>query len=236
MGGFQQDVVENLRSVTQGFGCSDYSGEWYVDWCPAHRFHSGIDLAATLGQRVHTTRPGVVTAVGINYLGPFAVGIRADEGKYLVFGHLDTAAVKVGDRVTAGQAIGTCGTRGNSSGPHVHFAVRLDQATEDVTPHTQDGRILDPTPWLTTQGEDMTPEEHNMLVDNHNRLENVEKILAAADLSSMASRLTNVEKFTGENKDDGHSSIRVQLDRIEAKPGGSSSGPLKLTLTGEAKP
>ena len=163
MGGFTQDVVENLRSVSQDFGCTDYAGEWRVNWCPQGRFHSGIDLAANLGQLVYTTRSGVVTVVGINYLGPYAVGIKTDEGPFLVFGHLNTAAVKVGDRVTAGQVIGACGTRGNSSGPHVHFAARTDAATEDVWSNRTDTRILDPTPYLTLKEDDMTPAQEAKL-------------------------------------------------------------------------
>ncbi|MDP9326132.1 MAG: M23 family metallopeptidase [Candidatus Dormibacteraeota bacterium] len=141
------DIVEGYE--TQGFGCVDYSGEWYAPWCPTHRFHCGIDIGCGFRAPVRTPRAGLVVAVGIPYLGDQAVGIHADDGRYIELGHGDQALVRVGDRVTAGQAVMLADSRGASSGNHVHLEVRTDGAVQGIA--NQAAAVLDPTPYLHIQ-------------------------------------------------------------------------------------
>ena len=54
--------------------------------------------------------------------------------------HMTSVAVKQGDHVDAGQAIGTCGSTGRSTGPHAHFEVRVGGASGDYA--------VDPLPLL----------------------------------------------------------------------------------------
>ena len=134
--------------LTQGFGCTTYAGEWADPDCPSGHFHTGLDLGAGLGDPVLATAAGVVIKVGIDYLGPCAVGLRLEDGSALIYGHLDTALVAAGDRVSAGQQLGTVGSKGNSSGPHLHFAHRLDGQPLELYP----GPYVDPSPYV--QGDD----------------------------------------------------------------------------------
>lgn len=175
MGGdILQDVV-NDGHITQGWSCVDYAGEWAVSKaaCSTGRFHSGIDIGAPTGRPIRATRGGVVDAIGIVYLGPYAVGIATDDGLHMVYGHCSKALVNKGQRVKAGDVIALVGSLGQSSGPHVHFAVRTDKSTEHVDHDHPFNNILDPVPYLTIQeGEDMTPEQDA-------RLTNVENMLKA---------------------------------------------------------
>ena len=65
------------------------------------------------------------------------------DGYYTQYAHLASVAVDQGERVDAGQWIGQSGTTGNSTGPHLHFEVR-------ITPELGSG--VDPVPWLKERG------------------------------------------------------------------------------------
>ncbi len=85
--------------------------------------HEGIDLVAPVGTPVRTAGPGVVQQAGWDdELGNF-VEIRHGFGYVTVYGHCRDLSVAPGDRVDAGQEIGTLGGTGNASGPHLHFEV-----------------------------------------------------------------------------------------------------------------
>ncbi len=109
-------------------------------------YHTGVDYAAPHGAAVKAVKAGTVvlsdpaSAYGINVL------IRHDDGKYTLYAHLSAKLVSHGQRVAAGQLIGRVGNTGtNSSGPHLHFEVRL-------SPKFGAGNFLDPLTWLRSQG------------------------------------------------------------------------------------
>lgn len=103
------------------------------------RPHSGVDLGAERGTPVLAAAAGEVVWVGYGFYrglrdpnDPYglAISIRHDFGYkdqelYTVYAHLRRAFVWVGQRVSAGEAIGTVGETGHASGPHLHFEVRL---------------------------------------------------------------------------------------------------------------
>lgn len=89
--------------------------------------HRGIDIAAAVGARVQAAAAGRVTFVGTAGSSGLTVGVRTADGTYDVsYLHLSAAAVREGDNVAAGDAIGAVGTSGRRSAerPHLHLGVR----------------------------------------------------------------------------------------------------------------
>lgn len=145
--------------VSQAYGCTDYSGEWRRPDCAGGYFHAGIDIAGELGTPILAPCDGVVVAnqdpphwirlpsgesIYEPYLGPYAVWIRTDDGLFVGLGHNRRALVAPGERVAAGQPAAEMGSRGASTGPHVHVEVRKDGAFQGP-PWDQ---VIDPADWL----------------------------------------------------------------------------------------
>jgi murein DD-endopeptidase MepM/ murein hydrolase activator NlpD len=86
--------------------------------------HNGIDIATTIGTHLAAAQAGwvVYAAWTSDGLGN-AVYIDHGNGFVTVYGHMQSIAVSVGQRVSKGQYIGNEGSTGNSTGPHVHFMV-----------------------------------------------------------------------------------------------------------------
>ena len=109
-----------------------------------YRFHSGVDLVsrthAIYRDNVYSCMAGtVITCVknrGTTGYGTYVIvshGYSERYGGYLstLYAHLDSVNVKTGDVVTQGQILGKVGTTGASTGPHLHFEVRLNGVTTD---------------------------------------------------------------------------------------------------------
>lgn len=89
------------------------------------RTHEGIDLAVSTGTEVSASAEGVVIQSGWN--GGYGISIYVDHGNGIVtrYGHLSQAYAQVGRKVKQGEVIGLSGNTGNSTGPHLHFEVRI---------------------------------------------------------------------------------------------------------------
>jgi hypothetical protein len=144
------DVAPACTTITQPYGCVDYAGEWACPGCGTGRYHAGIDLGGRgiFRSEVRATRSGVVSAVGIPYLGDQAVAVRTDEGVTIEHGHLDEAKVSVGQRVKVGDLLGLLGTKGMSTGPHLHLEVRVDGPFQGVAGCPQNDPTRNPVPYL----------------------------------------------------------------------------------------
>jgi murein DD-endopeptidase MepM/ murein hydrolase activator NlpD len=90
------------------------------------RQHSGVDLAAATGTPVTAPSPGVVVAA--QWWGGYGLFVAVDHGKGVQtrYGHLSQLAVYPGQQVTIGQVLGYVGSTGNSTGPHLHYEMRLN--------------------------------------------------------------------------------------------------------------
>lgn len=86
--------------------------------------HAGIDIASGTGRGiVRAMYGGTVFRIGHNVFAHRSgaqIGIRNDDGEAQIYCHLQRIDVRVGQRVTAGQAIGIEGATGNVTGPHLH--------------------------------------------------------------------------------------------------------------------
>ncbi|TMC40648.1 MAG: hypothetical protein E6J25_10760 [Chloroflexi bacterium] len=123
-------------AISQGFGPTPYVFEAAYAGFP--HFHTGIDLSVPLGTPVFAAADGVVvlarpmTDAGGNLVGygNYLI-IQHDTGLKTLYGHLLTIGVKEGDLVHRGQLIGLVGSTGNSTGPHTHFEVRIENSPVD---------------------------------------------------------------------------------------------------------
>ena len=94
------------------------------------RFHAGIDIGGGLGARVSATDDGYVTyagpASGYGTLVVISHGTVGGRDLSSAYAHMGSISVRTGQLVTRGQRVGSIGNEGNSTGPHLHFEVRLD--------------------------------------------------------------------------------------------------------------
>lgn len=86
-------------------------------------WHAGVDFAGREGSDVVSVASGVVTFAGKRSGYGLMVEINHGDGYVTRYGHHESLAVRVGDIVKKGQKIGTMGSTGRSTGPHVHFEV-----------------------------------------------------------------------------------------------------------------
>jgi len=91
--------------------------------------HHGVDIGNKSGQPIYAAEAGTVRQAGWNN-GGYGNMIIIDHGGGLetLYGHASKLYVKVGDKVTRGQVIAGVGSTGRSTGPHLHFEVRVNGA------------------------------------------------------------------------------------------------------------
>jgi murein DD-endopeptidase MepM/ murein hydrolase activator NlpD len=95
------------------------------------RLHEGIDIAVPSGTAVHAAASGTVIVAG--WVGGYGNLVVIDHGNGLAtaYGHNTSLAVGVGQGVAQGQVIAYSGSTGHSTGPHVHFEVRVNGSAVD---------------------------------------------------------------------------------------------------------
>ncbi|MDQ8705856.1 M23 family metallopeptidase [Streptomyces sp. LHD-70] len=108
--------------------------------------HTGQDFAVGIGAPVRAAGAGQVVRVTCGQGFGIEIVVRHKGGYYTQYAHLAAVTVDQGERVRTGQWLGQAGTTGNSTGPHLHFEVRL-------TPHFGSG--VDPRTWLAERGVDL---------------------------------------------------------------------------------
>ena len=114
--------------ITQEFGCTGLIWEPPLGSC-AH-FHTGIDIAAPKYTPIRAAGAGRVVYAGPLSDGAWVVIIAHSQSLVSLYGHLDNAyrppIVRAGQYVAQGQIVGYEGTTGNSTGPHLHWGVELN--------------------------------------------------------------------------------------------------------------
>jgi murein DD-endopeptidase MepM/ murein hydrolase activator NlpD len=116
-----------VGKVTSSFGerLDPFNGEG--------TFHAGIDISASFGEPIHATADGVVEFADKTSGYGREVILDHGHGIKTVYGHMSGFAITGGDEVRRGQVIGYVGMSGRSTGPHVHYEVRIQNVP--VNPH-----------------------------------------------------------------------------------------------------
>jgi murein DD-endopeptidase MepM/ murein hydrolase activator NlpD len=119
-------------TITSGYGPRTPE---IIDGRKGADFHTGIDMAAPKGTAVRSIMDGTVNKVIENdpvYGNNLTITHGADFQS--LYAHLDTVTVKQGDPVAGGEIIGTVGSTGFSTGPHLHFEYQ-DGNGDSIDPH-----------------------------------------------------------------------------------------------------
>ncbi|MDJ0632957.1 MAG: M23 family metallopeptidase [Xenococcaceae cyanobacterium MO_188.B29] len=128
-------VRPNEGTVSTVFGMRRYYNGVFAE----NYYHKGVDYSGSEGSTVVAPAAGKISLVGKEEEGfrvhGNTVGIDHGQGVVSLFLHLKDINVKEGDMVQAGQAIGTVGATGASTGPHLHWGVYVH------------GVAVDPVPW-----------------------------------------------------------------------------------------
>ena len=93
--------------------------------------HQGLDIAGNMGDPVGASDGGTVVYAGWYGGAGKTVMIEHDDGTITQYSHLSWYEAKEGDIVAQGQTIGNVGSTGNSTGPHLHFAVKVNGTYQD---------------------------------------------------------------------------------------------------------
>lgn len=106
--------------------------------------HPGIDFAAYVGFPIHATAAG--TVITAEPAGGYGNMVEIDHGNGVTtrYGHMSKILVKAGQIVQKGAIIGLAGSTGRSTGPHVHYEVRIDGNAIDPIRYINAGRQLQP--------------------------------------------------------------------------------------------
>lgn len=127
-----QVMPADINSISSGFGYrrDPFNG--------GGAMHSGLDFRAPYGAPIHAAAAGTVTFSG--WKGGYGKVIEISHGSGMItrYAHMSRFSTQVGAEVEAGAVIGAIGSTGRSTGPHLHFEVRID------------GRAVNPRPFLET--------------------------------------------------------------------------------------
>lgn len=119
---FVPSVWAHLGKINNEFGFrrNPFGGRTY-------EFHPGMDIDGERGETVLAPAAGTVTKA--SWQGGYGNMIEIDHGNGLIsrYGHLSRIDVSIGDQVARGQAMGEIGSTGRSTGPHLHYEIRLNE-------------------------------------------------------------------------------------------------------------
>lgn len=135
---------EKAKLAAENANARSYDGGMFAMPCPGYRrlsddygnrihptlgvekFHNGIDLAASTGTPVYAAYDGDVVAADYSSSMGNYIMINHGNGLYTIYMHNSALYVSKGDSVYKGQNIAAVGSTGRSTGPHLHFSVRLN--------------------------------------------------------------------------------------------------------------
>lgn len=130
----EQDII-NVKNTTtfikpiEGIISSKY-GQRDTATGSVPKNHTGTDIAANLGTKIKSASDGEVVLASEE--GDYGKHLKIQIGEVsIIYAHCNNLYVKQGDKVTQGQEIAEVGSTGNSTGPHLHFEIRISERTVD---------------------------------------------------------------------------------------------------------
>ena len=96
-----------------------------------NHIHKGIDLAAPEGTKVYACKGGKVAIASVDNIYGNYIILDHENNTQSVYAHLSAKLVKTGEEVSRGTVIGKVGSTGASTGPHLHFEIRVNGAAQD---------------------------------------------------------------------------------------------------------
>jgi len=130
-----KDMLPNSKPISAAYRSSSYG--WRVDPFKGTRaFHEGLDFTARMGTPIRAAADGIVTTSGRTSAYGNLVKLNHGAGLETRYAHASKLLVKKGERVVKGQKIALVGSTGRSTGPHLHYEIRLN------------GHALDPRKYL----------------------------------------------------------------------------------------
>lgn len=130
-----KNTLPNSSPIDAAFNSSSFG--WRLDPFNGHQaFHEGLDFTATSGASIYAAASGIVSFA--DQTPDYGKIVKIDHGSGLEtrYAHASKLLVKAGERIQKGQKIAEVGTTGRSTGPHLHYEIRLD------------GNPLDPRKYL----------------------------------------------------------------------------------------
>ena len=115
---------------------SDYGMRWHPV-VGGRRAHKGVDLAGPVGTPIHATADGVVSKA--EWFSSYGLYVSLEHGGDLQtrYGHMSRLNVASGQQVRKGDVIGFIGSTGRSTGPHLHYEVRIAGSAVNPIPYMQ---------------------------------------------------------------------------------------------------
>ena len=120
------------------------TSEFGMRWHPVlggRRAHKGVDLAAPVGTPIHASADGIVERA--DWFSSYGLYVALAHGGDIEtrYGHMSRLNVAAGEHVHKGDIIGYVGTTGRSTGPHLHYEVRIAGEAVNPLPYLQSGAV-----------------------------------------------------------------------------------------------
>lgn len=143
-----QFMPANYNFISSGFG---YRRDPFTG---GGAMHAGLDFRGPIGAPVHAAAKGVVSFVGRKAGYGNCLEISHGNGLMTRYAHLSKFKARVGQQVAAGTVVGAIGNTGRSTGPHLHFEVRIHDRAVNPRP------FLESAPHVLEEARSIDPHEH----------------------------------------------------------------------------
>jgi murein DD-endopeptidase MepM/ murein hydrolase activator NlpD len=131
-----KDMLPNRSPINAAYNSSSYG--WRIDPFNGNKaFHEGLDFTANTGTPIRAAADGIVSEATNTHDYGNLVKIQHGSGLETLYAHASKLLVKAGERVVKGQVVAEVGSTGRSTGPHLHYEIRLNGESLDPRKYLQ---------------------------------------------------------------------------------------------------